>query len=231
MRFQTILRHYIKFLELLELLIALTLKLRLQERTQFLFFNYKKFYSIKIQAITDLQRRFIDIYVGEAGSLHDLRVFRRSPIFERVQNNYRGFFIEDSFILGDTAYQPSNWVVVPYKDRPSLSAVERNFNKAISTPRVKVEHCFGVTKARFRRILHFTENDKIPFIANVIVAVCVLHNICILQNDEFWDDDDEEEFDGEDEENPENEVGNNDPVAGTDRRFTLIPELLRRGVI
>lgn len=138
------------------------IKIKAPKLDPILFFNYKKYYSIKIQAITDLQLRFIDIYVGEADSLHDLRVFRRSPIFERVQNNYRGYFPEDGFILGDTAYQPSNWVVVPYKDRPSLSVEQRNFNKAISQPRVKVEHSFGVTKGRFRRILHFTENEKFP---------------------------------------------------------------------
>lgn len=65
--------------------------------------NRKKFFSINLQAIVDADMRFINIYCGEPGSLHDARVFRRSLLYEiAVDKNL--LFPSHTFLLGDSAY-------------------------------------------------------------------------------------------------------------------------------
>lgn len=51
------------------------------------YFNRKKFYSIKIQAVVNADKMFMDVHVGEPGSLHDSRVLRRSQLFDKMQQN------------------------------------------------------------------------------------------------------------------------------------------------
>ena len=41
--------------------------------------NYKGFYSINMQAICDSERRFLDIFVGYPGSVHDTCILKNSP--------------------------------------------------------------------------------------------------------------------------------------------------------
>ncbi|KAK0138523.1 putative nuclease HARBI1 [Merluccius polli] len=43
------------------------------------YLNYKNFYSINMQAIFDAKGKFLDIYVGYPGSVHDTRVMVGSP--------------------------------------------------------------------------------------------------------------------------------------------------------
>lgn len=191
------------------------------------YFCYKKHYSIKLQAICDSQMMFRDIYVGEPGSLHDVRVFRRSPFFTQVMGNYKNFFPENSYMLGDSAYQPTAWVVVPYKNVNNISIRKTQFNKLMSSPRVKIEHSFGMVKNRFRRILHFSEIRSLKLMNDIVVSACVLHNICILQND-CWDY--TYEID-ESDESDEEDVPDFLQGQGVDRRISLIEELVNSGII
>lgn len=192
------------------------------------YFCYKKHYSIKLQAICDSQLMFRDLYVGEPGSLHDVRVFRRSPFFAAVMRSYKSFFPDNAYMLGDTAYQPTAWVVVPYKNVENISQRKIQFNKLMSSPRVKIEHSFGMVKNRFRRILHFTEIRRFKLMNEIVISACVLHNICILQND-CWNDFGEPEINNEsDEEDDEPDFIDG---QGVDRRITLIQELVNTGII
>ena len=44
---------------------------------------------------------FIDIYVWWPGSVHDVRVFRNSPLYQSAEHN---LFQDDAHLLGDSAY-------------------------------------------------------------------------------------------------------------------------------
>jgi len=59
--------------------------------------NRKRFFSINLQAIVDANMRFINICCGESGSLHDARVFRRSPLYEAANANTRMLFPNSTF--------------------------------------------------------------------------------------------------------------------------------------
>lgn len=54
--------------------------------------NRKKYFSINLQAVIDSQMRFINIYCGEPGSLHDARVLRRFLLYNIVNDNRKMLF-------------------------------------------------------------------------------------------------------------------------------------------
>ncbi|KAI2645094.1 hypothetical protein H4Q32_024121 [Labeo rohita] len=45
------------------------------------YYNRKLFHSIQLQAITDHRGKFLHIFVGYPGSVHDARVLRNSPVY------------------------------------------------------------------------------------------------------------------------------------------------------
>lgn len=51
------------------------------------YVNRKKFHSVLLQGVCDEKMRFIDCYAGEAGSIHDSCLFRRSSLFRKISNS------------------------------------------------------------------------------------------------------------------------------------------------
>lgn len=68
------------------------------------YFNKKKYYSLVIQAVVDDDKKFIDVFCGEPGSLHDSRVLRRSELFRKARENENQLFPNGTFLIGDSAY-------------------------------------------------------------------------------------------------------------------------------
>ncbi|XP_018574653.1 protein ALP1-like [Anoplophora glabripennis] len=145
-----------------------------QTRHAYVYYNRNGYYSILLQAVCDCDKRFIDVFCGEAGSMHDSRLLKKSSLYERG-NTER---LEDNFLLGDSAYPSLNWLVPPFKDNGNLTLNEKTFNNRHSSTRVVIEHAFGLLKGRFRR-LKFFENSDILLIVKCVVAATVLHNLCI----------------------------------------------------
>lgn len=145
------------------------------------FNNRKKYYSILMQAIVDADCKFIDVYCGEPGTLHDARMFRRSPFYRKISEDPT-LITSERVLLGDSAYPLTSYLITPYKGFGNLTRKQRKFNKIHSSTRVVVEKALGLLKLRFRR-LKFFESPNLGFIANCVVAACVLHNICITAED------------------------------------------------
>lgn len=188
------------------------------------YFNKKKYYSISMQGVVDGNKKFTDIYCGEAGSMHDARVLRRSELYRNVTENRNQLFPADEILIGDSGYPSLDWLVTPFKNNGYLSAREKKFNFIHSSTRVVVENAFGALKTRFRRLLYFTEQIHVDLIVNIVVSACVLHNICIIQQDEYTT---EELLPQENDPLPENE----DEMTGIFRRQLLIDELVTKNVL
>lgn len=151
------------------------------------YYNRKQSFTIILQAVVDADKKFVDICCGEPGSLHDSRVLRRSPLFRKAHANCVQLFPPNTFILGDSAYPATSWLVPPFRDSGRLTEQQKSFNYLHSSTRIVVENAFGLLKGRFRRLLKFTEQRNLQSLKKIVVSACILHNICISVNDEYSD--------------------------------------------
>lgn len=143
------------------------------------YYNRKDFYSVILQAVVREDLRFIDVFAGYPGKVHDARVFRNSPLFLNGPALCR-----DGHLLGDSAYPNLPWLLAPFRDNGHLTNSQIQFNYVHSSIRSNVERAFGILKGRFKRLKHIDQKN-VTDIVKTIVAACVLHNICILNNDQF----------------------------------------------
>jgi hypothetical protein len=123
----------------------------------------------------------INVCSGEAGSIHDACMLRRSPIYEQMQTK-PVMFPGDTHIIGDPAYPIKENLLVAFKNNGRLTRREDKYNRALSAARSCIERAFALLKGRFRR-LKFLDMSNIERIPYVIVACCVLHNICLKLHD------------------------------------------------
>ncbi|XP_036150262.1 protein ANTAGONIST OF LIKE HETEROCHROMATIN PROTEIN 1-like [Monomorium pharaonis] len=68
------------------------------------YFNRKQCYSILLQTVTDSNMKFINIYCGDPGSFHDVRMLRRSELFPVAELEREHIFPNNTFLLGDKGY-------------------------------------------------------------------------------------------------------------------------------
>ena len=153
------------------------------------YFNRKGYHSILVQALVDDQYRFLDIYTGWPGSVHDARVLGNSKLYQKCE---AGTFLPNwdaivgnttipLLILGDPAYPLRPWLMKPFTGT-GLTQKQRKFNYHLSRSRVVVENAFGRLKGRWRTLMKRNDND-IKYILPIIMTCCILHNICENQHD------------------------------------------------
>lgn len=147
------------------------------------YVNRKSFHSVLLQGTCDNKKRFIDCYAGEAGSIHDACLYRRSPL--SIQLNTM-VLPQDGHLLGDSAYPLLTNLLVPFKDNGHLTNIQKNYNLKHSKTRVAIEQAFALLKGRFRR-LKLMETKRPDLIPLLILSACILHNICLLENDVPYD--------------------------------------------
>ena len=156
------------------------------------YYNRKGWYSVIVQADVDHRYRFIDVYTGWPGSVHDARVFAHSSLY---RNGTNGTLLPPShtrqisgvdlplFLVGESAYPLLTWLMKPFPQSFTTSAPN---NYRLSRGRILVENAFGRLKARWRR--RMKRNDmQVENIPIVVVTACVLHNICEVHNETFDD--------------------------------------------
>lgn len=151
------------------------------------YINRKGYHSIILQGICDHKLRFIDIFTGMCGSVHDARVWRLSDITTLIVQDENRYFQNQYHLLADSAYPLSHYILTPYRDNGHLTNVQRRFNTKHSKTRVVIERAFGTLKGRFRKLkyIYMYNTEMIPL---VILACCILHNICIEYEDAFIDE-------------------------------------------
>lgn len=141
---------------------------------------------------------------GYAGSVHDARVFRLSPVKNFIDNP-QIYFPNDSHLVGDAAYGIHPQIMIPFKDNGHLTDKQKNFNFCLSSARISIERAFGVWKTRWRSIFDCLPMVTLEKIPEYLVGTCVLHNICILKGDIIDFDEAEQQQQHLPYENPTNE--------------------------
>lgn len=140
--------------------------------------------SITLQAIYDYKNRFLDVFTGIPGKIHDARVLGLSDINKKLP-----YICGKKYhILGNGAYAIKPWLLTPYRETINLNCSQRNYNKKFCATRVKIENTFGIFKSRFRQLVRL-DMHKILKISKYILALCVLHNLCIERNDFISEED------------------------------------------
>ncbi|XP_032688009.1 protein ALP1-like [Odontomachus brunneus] len=136
------------------------------------YINRKQYFSLHLQGTVNHKMKFIDVFIGYPGSVHDARVFKNSSL----RNDLHELCADNYVLLGDSAYPCLKELIVPYKDNGHLSRAQRNFNQKHSSCRVVIENAFGCLKQRFRQLYHFKLRNMVRMV-RVIHACCLLHNI------------------------------------------------------
>lgn len=125
------------------------------------------------------------------------------------------FLFAGFYLLGDSAYSCTKYLLTPYRDNGHLSHAETIFNITLSSCRVVIEHCFGILKQRFRQ-LYYCKLRGIKKICHFILACIVLHNLA--------DENDLEEF----ENLPKTTIANN--TNSIPQQDTCIGKALRKEI-
>ncbi|XP_064464702.1 putative nuclease HARBI1 [Ornithodoros turicata] len=191
------------------------------------YYCHKGYHSINVLMVCDALRRILFVNARFPGSCHDASVWGACNLHQAAAT----VFEDGEWLLGDSAYPLQPWLMTPVRS-PSTPE-EQRFNSAHRRTRVRIEHCFGVLKMRFRclqryRTLHFAPNRC----CKIINACAVLHNMCLVYNTvEPLDDAGEERAEGGATADPE-EAGAEDyepdPVSVTNRASQLRSQLIRQ---
>uniref|UniRef100_A0A8C1UT45 DDE Tnp4 domain-containing protein n=1 Tax=Cyprinus carpio TaxID=7962 RepID=A0A8C1UT45_CYPCA len=178
--------------------------------------NRKLFPSVVLQAVCDHQGRFIDIFVGYPGSVHDARILKNSPIYTRGTYPPPGYFL-----LADGGYpclQEPLALITPCK-RPVRGMAEQRFNYHHSKGRTIIERAFGMMKTRFRCIFLEALEVHTLFVPKVVTACVILHNICVGVGDVL------EEVVEEEDNQPPGELDGGESQSGAAWRAALTNEV------
>jgi len=142
------------------------------------YYNRNKIHLIILQGVCDHKARFIDIFVGMPGRMHDARVFRQSELFAQLNRADNPLLPPNMHLLGDSAYPLMKNLMTPFRDNGHLTIEQNNYNVKLSTIRSIIERAFGILKGKFRRLKYLDIYD--PNLGNTIIAVaCVIHNFLI----------------------------------------------------
>lgn len=167
------------------------------------FRNRNNKYALDLCAVCNSRKEFTYYLAGWANPQPDSRIFASTSIAWEPER----YFEKGQYLLGDAAYQTSEYLIAPYQ--APASPDNRRFNQKLSTLRADIDHAFGMLKGRWEsltglRVLIKTQAGYKSAV-HWIIACVVLHNILLSepfqdewhQHEGWWDaaTDVEEQFD------------------------------------
>ncbi|XP_055914657.1 putative nuclease HARBI1 [Eupeodes corollae] len=211
-------------------------RVKTQCTTRDLFFPKKRKKNVDIffQAVVDADRKFIDIDLscadGKSKFQHSSRALRRSTLYRNAQDNYKGLFPYNTFLIGNSWCPNLNWLIPPFSNKMSTTECHIKFNRIhLSTQKIASD-ALGMLQKRFRRITKFTEQRLVKGAISIVASACILHNMCIIMNDSFEIDEVELESSSESQCAPEEEYPQNLDLE-IDRRQLLFEYMSLRNKI
>ncbi|KAK3924028.1 Putative nuclease [Frankliniella fusca] len=153
------------------------------------FINRHDTYSMNVQAVVDHTLLVRHLHVGEVGSMHDNRVFRRSPLLhDLLKEGNERILNDDEHLLGDGAYPLTNFMMIPFPRDGPLTEAQCRFNRKLSQCRVRVENAFARAKGKWRRLKYLHARNP-AIVLDYIVGSFVLHNFTILNGEQLLEED------------------------------------------
>lgn len=160
------------------------------------FFNYKKYFSLVLLAVSDAKYNFIAIDVGAYGREGDSTIFKNSNLFKRLKGDQLNL-PEDCpllpsgpavpfVLLGDEAFGLSRRVMRPYAQK-NLTKERRVYNYRHCRARRTVECAFGILSNKWR-VLHSCILVNKEFATVIVQCCCVLHNFVKKRDGYIYDD-------------------------------------------
>jgi hypothetical protein len=135
------------------------IRLKCPSNSGSMYYNYKQYYSIVLQALADARYRFIAIDIGAYGKQSDGGIFCRRSVYHLLNSNNINmpddeglplFDVKLSFVmLGDEAYPLLSYLMRPFPRR-QLTESKRDRNYRLSRGRRVVESAFDILAAKWR---------------------------------------------------------------------------------
>lgn len=160
-----------------------------------MYFNYKEYNSIVLMAVADSKFRFVYVDVGSYGKDCDSSIFKRSRLWQSIENNEQQLPEEKPipgtespnipyFFIGDEAFGLHKHLLRPFGGT-HLTVDKRIFNYRLSRARRYVECSFGILTNKWR-IFHRPINVQPEYAVTIVNACIVLHNF-VLEKDGYSD--------------------------------------------
>lgn len=144
----------------------------------------------RYQIACDATMRIRHVYGGNPGSVHDMDLFKSSPLYV----NIREYLEVGQYYIADAGYALRPYMMIPFKTaeidgKPQHIADARTyFNRHYSgSARIVVERCIGVLKARFGSLLKGMWFRDTAMYSVIFETCCILHNVCLDFRD-TWSD-------------------------------------------
>jgi DDE superfamily endonuclease len=148
------------------------------------YINRKGYPSINVMAVCDHRMLFTAVFADRAGSVHDARVLRVSPLGQKLESSDIGQ--PDFHILGDSAYPLLPQLLVPYRDNGHLTQTQHKYNTVHAAARAIIERTFARLKGKLRR-LRGIDCTRVTNSLLIIDAAFALHNFMIVNDNQEYD--------------------------------------------
>lgn len=144
-------------------------------------------YSISVQVVCDINKKFISYHAGYTGSCHDSWVFQHS----KIHTNATAFFGPNQYLLADSAYA-NGWYLVPAFRASACDTPEKTkFNYHLAQSWVRIEHAIGILKGRFSSLqeMHSQLQTKkeMKYLVQWITTCLILDNLLADLKDQWSD--------------------------------------------
>ncbi|WVR09863.1 hypothetical protein IAU60_006939 [Kwoniella sp. DSM 27419] len=143
-------------------------------------------YGYNNMLVVDHTRQVRYLHTGYAGSASDTLITHH---MEPLRHPAR-YFSRGEYLMGDKLFPCGSNIVALYKEssrRTEDSVQQLWFNRRCSRLRVKVEHVFGIMKARFTALrhlkVHIRDRRGQARAQAMITAAAVLHNLLVSNDD------------------------------------------------
>jgi hypothetical protein len=153
-----------------------------------LYYNYKKFFSVVLQAVVGADYRFLFVDMGGFGQQADGGTFMASAFGQAFRDKTLPIPPDTPLprterrmpfvFLGDDAYPLSYNLMKPYPAGCPANTKEYYFNARLLRARKTVECAFGIINARFRILWKPMECGP-EHVDDIVLAICILHNTII----------------------------------------------------